>query len=185
MHLCLGLGGISQSDSRRFEAHVLNTILGASMSSRLFQEVREKAGLAYSIYSYLSSHSDAGSLVIYAGTGPDRLMDLVEILLRELTLLRTRAVTSGQLASAKEQLKGGLLLSLENTDSRMTKLAKNEIYFGCYQSIDDVMAGFDAVTEASLQSLAVDLLDDRCITMELMGKVGHLDLQADELRIGV
>jgi predicted Zn-dependent peptidase len=183
VHLCLGTRGLSQADPRRFQGHVLNTIFGASMSSRLFQEVREKAGLAYSIYSYLSSHSDAGSLVVYAGTSPDRLMDLVEILLRELTRLRDEAVTPSQLASAKEQLKGSLLLSLENTDSRMTKLAKNEIYFGRYQGIDEIMAGFDAVTEESLQKLARDLLGDSCLTVELMGRIGNLPLTQEDLRL--
>jgi predicted Zn-dependent peptidase len=184
VHLCLGTRGLSQVDPRRFEGHVLNTILGASMSSRLFQEVREKAGLAYSIYSYLSSHSDVGSLVVYAGASPERLMDLVAILLRELCRLKEEAVTPAQLASAREQLKGSLLLSLENTDSRMTKLAKNEIYFGRYQSIDEIMAGFDAVTIESLQELANDLLDDRYLTLELMGRVGQLSLKVDDLRIG-
>jgi predicted Zn-dependent peptidase len=184
VHLCLGACGLPQADARRFDAHILNTILGGSMSSRLFQEVREKAGLAYSIYSYLASHSDAGSLVVYAGASPDRLMDLIEIILRELSKLKHGAVAPHQLASAREQLKGSLLLSLENTDSRMTKLAKNEIFFGRYQSIDEILAGFDSVTVDSLQQLAHELLDDRCLTLELMGKVGNLSLTADDLRIG-
>jgi predicted Zn-dependent peptidase len=172
VHLCLGTPGLTQSHPRRFEGYVLNTILGASMSSRLFQEVREKAGLAYSIYSYLASHSDEGSLVIYAGTSPDRLRDLIHITMREISRLRHETVTADQLSSAREQLKGNLLLSLESSDSRMTKLAKNEIYFGCYQEIDEIMAGFDSVTAESLQQLAFELLDDRFITLELMGRLG-------------
>lgn len=172
VHLCFGTWALPQNHPRRFEAYILNTILGGSMSSRLFQEIREKRGLAYSIYSYMASHSDSGSLAIYAGTSPEQLTEVIEITLRELKRLKTEPVDPLALDAAKEQLKGNILLSLESSDNRMSKLAKNEIYFGCYQPLPEIMAGFGRVTSGSLLELCQQLLDDSYFTLVLMGKVG-------------
>ncbi|HTP66350.1 MAG TPA: pitrilysin family protein [Geobacteraceae bacterium] len=170
VHLCLGLNSLSQDHRERYEAHVMNTILGGSMSSRLFQEVREKAGLAYAIYSYMSAHSDTGSLAVYAGTSHESLDEVIDLTVREFKKLKNEAVSAIELDSAKEQLKGNILLSLESSDNRMSKLAKNEIYFGRYQTFEEIIQGFDRVTAGSLQGLCERLFDEKCATLVLMGK---------------
>jgi predicted Zn-dependent peptidase len=169
--LCLGTKALPQSHPRRFEALLLNTILGGSMSSRLFQEVREKEALAYSIYSYLASHSDAGTLVVSLGTTAERFEAVVAIILREMRKLKTELLSADELMAAREQLKGHIHLSLESSDNLMSKLAKNEIYFGSYQPIEQIMAGFDQVTAASLQALCHELFDERYFTLQIMGKL--------------
>lgn len=183
VHICLGTRGVAQNHPDRFAAFILNTILGGSMSSRLFQEVREKEGLAYSIYSYLASHSDAGSLAIYAGTGADRATDVIDITLRELRRIKGEPVSHLELDAAREQLKGNLLLSLESSDNRMSKLAKNEIYFGRYQSVPEIMNGFDSVTVDQVLEVSQDLLDSRHLTLELMGKLDGVHLTLNDLTL--
>jgi predicted Zn-dependent peptidase len=172
LHICLGTRALPQNHAHRYESYILNAILGGSMSSRLFQEVREKQGLAYSIYSYMASHSDSGSLVVYAGTSQDKMDEVIEIILREMRRLKLDLLTSEELSAAKEQLKGNVLLSLESSDNRMSKLAKNEIYFGRYQSLEDIMNGFDRVTSQSVQELSMDLFSGNSLNLVLLGKSG-------------
>jgi predicted Zn-dependent peptidase len=181
VHLCLGLKALPQDNEHRYEAHIMNTILGGSMSSRLFQEVREKLGLAYAIYSYMVAHSDAGSLAVYAGTSQESLSQVIDLTLREFKRLKTEAVSGIELDSAKEQLKGNILLSLESSDNRMSKLAKNEIYFGRHQPLQEIMEGFDRVTAKSLQGLSEHLFNDRHVTLALMGKEGGVTFPAARL----
>lgn len=183
LHVCLGTRALPQNHSARYESYILNAILGGSMSSRLFQEVREKQGLAYSIYSYMASHSDSGSLVVYAGTSHDRMDEVLEIILREMRRLKTDPLTAEELTSAKEQLKGNILLSLESSDNRMSKLAKNEVYFGRYQSLQDIMNGFDRVTSESVQQLSVELFSDSSLNLVLLGKPGLTPPSASSLAI--
>ncbi|HEY5512243.1 MAG TPA: pitrilysin family protein [Geomonas sp.] len=172
VHVCLGLKGVPQSHPQRYDAFIMNAILGGSMSSRLFQEVREKSGLAYSVYSYIASHADAGSLVVYAGASPDNSAQLLEIMLRELTRFKVEPVPEAQLEGAREQLKGNLLLSLESSDNRMSRLAKNEIYFNGPLPLSDIMDGFDRVSSESIQLLASELLDNSTLTLVMLGRVG-------------
>ena len=171
MHICLGTRALPQNHPRRFEVYLINTILGGSMSSRLFQEIRERLGLAYSVYSYVVSHTDAGSLVIYAGTAPDKLDDVLDITAAELKRLKSEPVSQSELDASREQIKGNMLLSLESTDNRMTKLAKNEIYFGRYMPLAELTDGFDAVTPEGIQSLAGEIFDERYLTLALTGRV--------------
>lgn len=173
VHMCLGVKGLPQHHSQRYEAFIMNTILGGSMSSRLFQEVREKQGLAYSVYSYMASHVDAGSLVVYAGSSQEHFTEVLEITVRELTRLKKEPISMLELDSAREQLKGNLILSLESSDNRMSKLAKNEIYFGGYQPLEEITAGFDRVTSESIMQLSSELLDDNYLTLVLLGKLGN------------
>ena len=170
LHLCLGTKALPQNHLRRFESYILNAVLGGSMSSRLFQEVREKLGLAYSIYSYLASHTDSGSMAVYAGISPERLDEVVSIILREMGRLKRELLSSDELSAAKEQLKGNILLSLESSDNRMSKLAKNEIYFGTYQHLIDIMKGFDRVTSGNVLELAEELFAGDCLNLVLLGK---------------
>uniref|UniRef100_A0A831XEL4 Insulinase family protein n=1 Tax=Geobacter metallireducens TaxID=28232 RepID=A0A831XEL4_GEOME len=171
LHICLGTKSLPHNHPRRFDAYLMNTILGGSMSSRLFQEIRERLGLVYTVYSYVVSHTDAGSLVVYAGTSPDRLNNVLEITCTELRRLKSERVPSSELEAAREQLKGNILLSLESSDNRMTKLAKNEIYFGRYLSLAELTGGFDSVSADGIIELARDFFTAEYITLALTGKV--------------
>jgi predicted Zn-dependent peptidase len=183
IHVCLGLKGVQQSHPQRYDAFIMNAILGGSMSSRLFQEVREKSGLAYSVYSYIASHADAGSLVVYAGASPENQAELLEIMLREIGRFKKEPVPAEQLEGAREQLKGNLLLSLESSDNRMSRLAKNEIYFGTPLPLSEIMEGFDRVTAESIQTLAVDILDNSALTLVMLGRIGTTSFNADDINV--
>ncbi len=176
IHLCLGTKALPQNHRFRYESYILNTVLGGSMSSRLFQEIRENKGLAYSIYSYVSSHSDAGSLIIYAGTSQERMLEVIKITLGELTKLKTEKIPEQELTYAKEHLKGNLLLSLESCDNIMTKLAKNEIYFGRHIPIDEITCGIEKVTPESLLHLSNELFVEDYFTLQIIGKAGGMQI---------
>lgn len=181
--ICLGTRALSQSHADRFSLFLLNTILGGGMSSRLFQEIREKKGLAYSVYSYVISHADSGSLVVYAGSEQKQCRAVIDIALNEMVRLKRESVPQDELDSAREQLKGKLLMSLESSDSLMTRLAKNEIYLQRHQSVDEILEKFDAVTCDNVQQLAVDLFDGTCLNLEVMGKTADLGLNVDMLKL--
>lgn len=181
--LCLGTKALPQNHPKRYEALLLNTILGGSMSSRLFQEIREKEGLAYSIYSYLASHSDAGTLVVSSGTTSEKFVDVITIILRELRRLKSEPLSLEELTAAREQLKGNIMLSLESSDNIMSKLAKNEIYFGSYQPLEQIMAGFQQVTAESILELCQELFDDRYFTLQMMGNLADISFNAADLRL--
>lgn len=183
VHFCIGTRALPQSHPNRFSGYLLNTVLGGGMSSRLFQEIREKQGLAYSIYSYLSSYSDTGSMVIYAGIAPDRLQEVIRIVERELRRIKSSPISDVELDSAREQFKGNFLLSMESSDNRMTKLAKNEIYFGRNVPFQEIMEGFDGVTSESVLSLASDLFDSSTLTMAFIGRL-H-DVTAESVGISL
>lgn len=179
----LGTRGLAQNHPGRYDLLILNTILGGSMSSRLFQEVREKEGLAYSIYSFLESHSDTGAFVISAGTTADKFSRVMEIVLRELKKLKREPLSNKILASAREQLKGNILLSLESSDNIMSKLAKNEIYLGGYQSIEQMIAGFSAVTGETVLDLCNEIFDENCFTLQLLGNTAEISYQTADIII--
>lgn len=183
VHLCLGTRALPQDSPLRYAGYILNTILGGSISSRLFQEVREKQGLAYSVYSYVLSHSDTGTMVVYAGTKPEKLVDVIDIVLNELRTLKTEAVSTSEINFAKEHLKGNLLLSLENNDNRMTKLAKNEIYFGRQVPIREVLDGLQRVSSEDVMDLGRELFQENCITLELLGKIGSVSITPASLML--
>jgi predicted Zn-dependent peptidase len=170
-HLCLGLKGISLGHKDRYAAHTLNALLGGNVSSRLFQEVREKRGLAYSIYSYLSSYSDGGTLTVCAATRPREAPRVIELVCREIRRLRTAGVDRQELERARNQMKGGLMLSLESTHSRMSKLAKDELQQGRYTSLEEMMAEIDRVSEGQILQLSRELLDLSCLAVTALGPV--------------
>jgi predicted Zn-dependent peptidase len=184
VHLCLGTRALPQNHPNRFESYLLNAILGGSMSSRLFQKIREEQGLAYSIYSYLNCHSDAGALVLYAGTSPEDAPHVIGIMLKELKRFKTEPVSDDEMHFAREQLKGQLLLSMESTDNRMTRLAKNEIYLGRNPTIHEVLAGFDRASAADLQNLAEFILRDDYLTLQVMGRVNAGGFPTVDLTLG-
>ena len=181
VHLCLGKEGVSQTDNRRFPLILLNTILGGGMSSRLFQEVREKRGLAYSIFSYQSSYKDTGLFSIYAGSSPRNLKLILELVLETFNNLRTNGVTEKEINRAKAQLKGNLILNLENTAQRMTHMARLEIYHGRFISLDELIDKIESVTRDDILSIADWLLKPDNLTTVAIGPVKAKDFKSFNL----
>jgi len=169
VHFCLGTKGLPYNHSLRFAAYLLNTILGGGMSSRLFQEIRENRGLAYSVYSYLPSYIDTGLVVVYAGTTENSFQEVIHLIQEEFHRLKEGPFRNGELETAKEQLKGNLLLSLESSDNLMTRLAKNEIYFGTYLPVETTLKGIDKVKEEVVRDLARELFDERFFCLTVLG----------------
>jgi len=169
VHFCLGTKGLQYNHSLRFASYVLNTILGGGMSSRLFQEIRENRGLAYSVYSYLPTYIDTGLVVVYAGTNEGSFQEVIDLVLKEFNRLKNEPLKSEELETAKEQLKGNLLLSLESSDNLMTRLAKNEIYFKSYLPVGTILRGIDEVKEETVQHLANDIFDERFFCLTVLG----------------
>jgi predicted Zn-dependent peptidase len=157
-HVCLGAPGIARGDERRFAASILDAIVGGSASSRLFQEIREKRGMAYSVYSYASQYSDAGQIGVYVGTREENLGACLEIAVAELGDLAAGNVRDGELSRAKENLKGRLLLSLESTSNRMTRLGKATVTETPLFTVEEIVRRLEAVTSEEVAELADDLL---------------------------
>lgn len=145
-HICMSLPGCSMTDPRLYAMVLLNNVIGGGMSSRLFQEIREKRGLAYSVYSYHSSYADSGLFTVYAGTAPKQSNDVLELTMEVMQQMVTKGMTVDELRKGKEQLKGSLILSLESTGSRMNRLGKNELMLGRHYTLDEMIARIDAVT---------------------------------------
>jgi predicted Zn-dependent peptidase len=158
VHFVLGGPGLAQDAPERYALFLLNTIIGGSMSSRLFQEVREREGLVYAIHSGNAAFRDSGLFYVYAGTEPAHFRRVVELTLRELRKLRAEGVTADELRRAKDHLKGSLMLSLESTGSRMTRVAKQELYFGRAFTFDEILADIDRVSLPELGRLVERLL---------------------------
>ena len=156
-HLCLGGPGIPRGDDRRFALRVLDTILGGSTSSRLFQEVREKRGLAYSVYSYASHYADTGQVALYVGTRPDNVGEAVEVIGSELRRLHDDGVTEEELERARDNVKGRTVLSMESTLTRMNRLGSSVLMGVPLLTVDEVLAAFDAVTLEDVNELAQGL----------------------------
>jgi predicted Zn-dependent peptidase len=157
-HVCLGAPGISRRDERRFAASLLDAIVGGSASSRLFQEIREKRGMAYSVYSFASQYSDAGQIGLYVGTREENLAECLEIAARELSDVAAGNVRAGELERAQENLKGRLLLSLESTSNRMSRLGKSLVTDSELLDLDELIRRIDAVTADDVAALAAELL---------------------------
>jgi predicted Zn-dependent peptidase len=156
-HLCVGAPGIPRGDDRRFTLRVLDTILGGSTSSRLFQEVREKRGLAYSVYSYVSHYADSGQVAVYVGTRPDNVGAAMEIIGGELRRLLEDGVSEEELERARENVKGRTVLSMESTLSRMNRLGTSLLMGVPILTVDELLAAIDAVTLDDVASLAAEL----------------------------
>src|SRR4030066_817498 len=171
VHLCLGAPSPNQAHPDRYKLYLLNTLLGGGMSSRLFQEIREKRGLAYSVYSYLNLCRDTGSLVAYAGTSKESFGTVLDLMLKEFDKLRKKGVTAAELDNAKEQLKGGMLLGLETSDNRMSKLARDEMFFGKYVPVKERVKGIDRVTVEDIRAMAETLFVPEKMTLVAIGKV--------------
>jgi predicted Zn-dependent peptidase len=176
VHICLGGKAPNLSSDVRFAGAVLNTILGGNMSSRLFQEIREKRGLAYSLYSFLSAYMDTGLMGVYVGTEPSQGNQVLEIVNREIRKIRDGEVSKSDLSAAREHLMGGVLLGAENTDIRMMRLAKNDYVFGRYVSYDELVAKLQEVTVDQLVAVAQDTFQNDEVSLVTLGPTKREDL---------
>ncbi|HZP43841.1 MAG TPA: pitrilysin family protein [Candidatus Binatia bacterium] len=169
VHLCLGAPGIAQGDPDRYAVHVLNAALGGGMSSRLFQEIRERRGKAYTVYSFLSSYADVGYIGVYVGTSAEWTREVVDVVRTEIARTTREGLGAAELARVKTQMKGSMLLGLETSDSRMTRIAKNDIYFGRDVPLEEVAAGIDAVTNDDVVRAAARLFGPRTLALTVLG----------------
>jgi predicted Zn-dependent peptidase len=182
-HVCLGASSYPQNHEDRYSSYVLNTLLGGSMSSRLFQNVRERRGLAYAVFSGLSAYLDAGSFTIYAGCANEAVGEVIDLVVEELRGVKSSLVPDAELQRAKDHLKGSLMLSLENTASRMSHIARQEIYFERQFSLDETLQGIERVTPAEVQRVASELFQDGALAATVLGNVNGLQVTRERLAL--
>ena len=182
-HVCLGTNSYPQSHADRYVSYILNTVLGGSMSSRLFQNIREKRGLAYSVFSGLSAYRDAGNITIYAGCANEAVGEVIDLCVEELKAMKRAPVADAELRRAKDHLKGSLMLSLENTASRMSHLARQEIYFERHFGLDETLAGVERVSAQDVQRVASDLFANGSLAATVVSPRAH-DLTRAQLDLG-
>lgn len=180
-HICVGVSSYPQNHDDRYASYLLNTLLGGSMSSRLFQNVREKRGLAYAVFSGLSAYRDAGSFTVYAGCSNDAVEQVIDLVVEELRGVKQAPVPVAELQRAKDHLKGSLMLSLENTASRMSHLARQEIYFDRQFGLDETLQGIERVTDVDVQRVAADLFRDGSLSATVLGNVNGLQVPRERL----
>jgi len=176
VHLIVGTPAPSALSPERYAGFILNAVLGGSMSSWLFQEIREKRGLAYSIYSFLTPYLDAGLMGIYAGTGEDQVREVIDLVRKGMDRFASGLLTSKELQSAKELIKGNYLLGMESTDNRMTGLARNELCFGRHVPPEEVVERIDAVDRQSVRTLAGRMFRPDALMVAAIGPVSEEDL---------
>jgi predicted Zn-dependent peptidase len=175
-HICLGVEGVPFGSEHRYTISILNTILGSSVSSRLFQEIREKKGFAYSIYSFSSLYIDTGFWAVYAGTGRKRALTVTELIIKEMQGLHD-SITDIELRRAKDQLKGNIVLGLESTSSRMQSIARQEIYFGRNFSHEEIMKNIESVTIDQVRDLSYRLINNGNMCLTVLGRVKEEDFK--------
>lgn len=183
VQLCIGCKGLNYTHEDRFVISALNTVLGNSMSSRLFQEIREQNALAYSIYSYVTSYRDTGLLTVYAGTDPSNALEVVRLVVKEMKKIKEEGITAAEELRVKNQIKGSLILSLESSNSHMSRLARQEMYFGKYLSMDDIIKGVEKVTAEQAQRLAQLLFTRENISLTILGPLNKADVPDTVLEV--
>ena len=176
VQLCLGVPAPPVADESRYTTLVLNTLLGGGMSSRLFQTVREERGLVYAIYSDLNPYRDTGSLCVYAGTSSDRALQVIDLIMEEFRRLKTEPLAAEELRRAKDQLKGNLLLSLESSMSRMSNLARQQMYFERFFGLEEFLAKVEEVNEEQVMAMATQLFQPEKVAVTLLGRLDGLRL---------
>jgi predicted Zn-dependent peptidase len=181
VQICLGVPSPPITDDNRYVTLVLNTVLGGGMSSRLFQTIREERGMAYSIYSDLSPYRDTGTLCIYAGTSSSKALDVVDLILAEFAKLKETLLAPEELRRAKDQLKGNMLMGMESSNARMANLARQEMYFHQFISVDEVISSMEAVEATEVQAMAQRLFDPERIAVTLLGRLDGVKLQRSNL----
>jgi predicted Zn-dependent peptidase len=181
VQLCLGVPAPPIDSSDRYAIYLLNSMLGGGMSSRLFQTIREDRGLAYSIYAETSPFRDTGALSIYAGTSAAKIAEVLRLTLAELRRLKEDTVPEAELKRAKDQLKSNIVLGLESSSSRMSNLARQEMYFKRFFSVDEIVSAVEAVTAADILSLARQLFRPEAIALTVLGNLGPFTVSRESL----
>lgn len=181
VHLCLGVRAYPMAHEKRFVMAMLSNVLGGGTSSRLFQSVRERQGLAYSVYSDLNLYRDAGTLTVYAGTSLPHAEKVIRTIVSELRLLKQEPVPAEELRRVKDNMRGSLLLSLESTGSRMHHVARQEIFFGQFHTVEQLLGGIEAVTAEEVQALAREFFHTDAIAATLVGNLAGFRLKRDML----
>jgi predicted Zn-dependent peptidase len=179
VHLVLGFPGISDVAPERYALYLLNDVIGGSMSSRLFQEVRERQALVYSVHSGTQPYRDTGILYVYAGTEPGNFGKVLRAVMKEVRALKKDGVSAEELRRAKDHLKGNLMLSLESTSSRMNRLAKQEMRFASFLTLDEMLAAFDTVRPEDVEALLHRVLDEEQLALMTLGPVDRRNLPRD------
>jgi len=181
VHVYLGVPSIAMPHESRFACYILNAILGGGMSSRLFQNIREKQGLAYTVYSELAMYRDAGCMLVYAGTSLKSAEKVVKSIVHELHEVSATLVTEEELRRAKDHLKGSFVLSLESTSSRMNNLARQELYFKRFFSLDEMLERIEQVTAAEVQALAQQFFNPKQMAVAMLGRLDGFKLTREDL----
>ncbi|MBZ5722717.1 MAG: insulinase family protein [Acidobacteriia bacterium] len=181
VQICVGVASHPIAHARRHASYILNTLLGGGMSSRLFQNIRERQGLAYAIYSDLSPYRDTGCLSVYAGTSRESAPKVVESIVSEFRKLKSEAIADEELRRAKDQLKGSLMLSLESSTARMSNLARQEMYFDHFYGLDELIAKIESVTRQEVQELSNEFFKTEAIAVTVLGNLNGLKLTREQL----
>jgi len=176
VQICMGVSSPPITDANRYVTLILSTVLGGGMSSRLFQTIREERGMVYSIYTDLNPYRDTGTLCIYAGTSSAKALEVVDLILAEFKKLKDEPLGAEELKRAKDQVKGNILMGLESSNSRMANLARQEMYFGRFFSVEEVIALIDAVDAAAVQTMAQRLFEPERIAVTLLGRLDGIKL---------
>jgi predicted Zn-dependent peptidase len=182
-HICLGSPCPSVNSADRYTVHILNHVLGGGISSRLFQNIREKRGLVYSIYSSPNLYRDGGTLLVYAGAAPQQALSVVGLIVEELKRLREQLISAEELRRAKENIKGSLMLSLESSSSRMTHLAQQEIYFDRFYTLEEILDGYSRVRARDVRRLANEIFDSSSLALAALASTNGKELKAVALRV--
>jgi predicted Zn-dependent peptidase len=181
VHVCLGVPSYPIPHKDRFACYVLNTMLGGGMSSRLFQNIRERQGLAYAVFSELNPYSDTGCLSVYAGTSLESAKQVVESVLKEFTDLKQQLAPAEEVRRAKDHLKGSLMLSLESTSSRMSNLARQEMHFQRFFSLDELAESIENITAEDVQRVAQTFFDQKNVALTVLGNLDGFKITRDDL----
>jgi predicted Zn-dependent peptidase len=181
VQICLGVPAPPITDDNRYTTLILNTVLGGVMSSRLFQTVREERGMVYSIYSDLSPYRDTGTLCVYAGTSAGKAVEVVDLILLEFRKLKEELLPLEELTRAKDQLKGNILMGLESSNSRMANLARQEMYFHQFFTVEEIIARIDQVEAEQVQAMAQRLFNPERIAVTLLGRLDGIKLSRKRL----
>ncbi|MBV9404306.1 MAG: insulinase family protein [Acidobacteriaceae bacterium] len=181
VHIAVGVPAYPLAHELRFPLYVLNTVLGGGMSSRLFQNIREKQGLAYAVYSELNLFSDTGCFTVYAGTAVETAKQVVSSVIQEFRQLKEELIGEDELQRAKDHLKGSLMLSLESTSSRMSNLARQELYFERFMSLDEMLFSIESVTRDEVQRIAQEFFRTDAIALAMLGRIGEIEITREDL----
>ena len=171
VHLCMGMPGIKVSDKRKYALNIVNNVIGGSMSSRLFQKIREEMGMAYSVFTYPALYASSGMYGVYAGTMADNTLQVAEMILKELKTVKEKGITEEEFIQSREQSKGNLILSLESTSSKMSAIGKSMILTGNVYSDEEVLRFMEEVRYQDMKDIIDDCLDFEKLTVTCVGRV--------------